>query len=89
MVKLAHQIIHTKSPEYLYDILKQHISDNKANTRSQTGHKLGVKSADIGKSQWTKNIYCSRIFERYQKIQSIITYITEHKVFSKWLKCYL
>ena len=41
---LVHQIIHIKKPEYLYEIL---INQNKSNTRSNLGNKLGNKPSNI------------------------------------------
>ena len=83
---LIHQIVYTQKPEYLHKIL---IANNSINTRSNLGNKLGTKPKNIGKSQYTKNQFCSKAYNIYNLIPSIITSIENKALFKKYLKRYL
>ena len=83
MSKLCHQILNTGSPKYLYERL---VPNSNVNTRSNMGNKLGTKPKNTGKSQFTKDTFCSRIYEVYNKIPSELTSITDKKQFGKYLK---
>ena len=82
---LIHQIIHMKKPFYLYGIL---ITNNKINTRNNIGFKLGTKPKNIGSSQFTKNQFCSRAYDYYNVLPSIITSIEDNHTFKTYLKKY-
>ena len=75
---LVHQIINTKTPIYLYEML---ITNNQTNTRNKVGNKLGTKPREIGKTMYTKNQFCSRAYDIYNNIPSIITSITKRDMF--------
>ena len=82
---LIHQIIYTKKPEYLHDML---ITNNKINICNNLGNKLGTKPGNIGSSQFTKDQFCSHSYDIYNKIPSIITSIKNKLTFKKYLKRY-
>ena len=83
---LIHQVIYTHTPEYIYKML---IINNKTNTRTTIGNKLGPKPKNIGKTMYSKNQFIPRSYEIYNEIPSIITSIPNKKVFQKYLRKYL
>ena len=80
---LSHQVIHTKKPFYLYEIF---ITNNIVNTRNNIGFKLGTKPKHIGKSQYTKNQFCSRAYDIYNVLPGSITSIIDKNIFKIYLK---
>ena len=86
IAKPCHQLIYTKTPQYPYKCL---IPISKANTRTNIGNKLGPKPKETGKSQYTKDTFCSRIYEIYNDLPSILTSIPDKKTFGIHLKRYL
>ena len=65
------------------------IKNNNINTRNKLGNKLGMKPNNIGKTQYTKNKFCSRSYKIYNSIACIITSIPKKEIFKKYLKKYL
>ena len=83
---MVHQIINTKEPEYLYlRIVKPTNNSN----RSNLGRKLGQKPSEETSSHFTRDQFCSRVYEVYNKLPSQITSITDKNSFKKHLKYFL
>ena len=75
-----------KQPEYLYLRLVRESSNN---TRNNICRKLGQKPDSEGRSMFTKNQFCNKVYNIYNKLPSQITSIVDHKKFKKNLKIYL
>ena len=65
------------------------ITNNNINTRNNLRNKLGTKPKSIGKSQYTKNQFCSQAYDIYNNIPSTITSISNKNMFKSYLKRYL
>jgi hypothetical protein len=64
------------------------ITNNTTHTRNNLGNKLGTKPKNVGKSTYTKNQFCSRSYDIYNSLPSIITSIEDKETFKKYLKKY-
>ena len=83
---LVHDIINTGEPRYLYERI---IRLTNSSTRSNMGRKLGQKPPDIGNNTFTKNQFCSRVFEIYNDLPAQITSVQNKKKFKLFPKKYL
>lgn len=84
--KLIHSILHTGTPQYLYDRLT---TLRLGVTRSSDNDKLGTRPRTIGQSQLTRNTFISKAFDTYNSLPGIITVIPTSNIFKIRLRRYL
>lgn len=83
---LIHQILHTGSPEYLYDRLTVMAAGV---TRSRANDKLGPRPSNTGRTTYTSNTFISRSYKIYNELPGILTIIPSKYLFKIRLKRYL
>ena len=83
---MVHTIINTKEPEYLY---KRIVRESTNTRRNNIGRKLGQNPDQEGRSQYTKDQFCSRVYSIYNELPAQIASITDRSKFKKHIKMFI